>query len=556
VGSWSPGSLGGSFFGEGSGGGGSPSPGKEASEAELKVRAIAADMGAESEARRDAQQRRAVGELMFYASKGDVSRCRRLVEQFGLDLADCIDYDRRTPLHVAAAEGCVGVTEWLLEAGADVNAADRAGSTPLNDALLGDCKVCAQIIAAAGGKVSEAGRLVYFRNSSYADLAAGGGASGVPGRGGAGGGGSANILGLANDWEMDRREVTVKQRLGEGQFGIVNCGEWRGTPVAVKTFKGSDLITEGEITQELSMLQGLHHPHVIQFIGACTKVTPYFLVTELALGGSLADVFNMRVQPGVKRCLVIALHAARGMAYLHGRKPHPVIHRDLKPANIMVCGHVDDTCTRKDLVFRHGVVKVADFGLSRSLQGGDDEELHPGQTAATAPLAGAGSPSYEMTGETGSYRYMAPEVFKHQRYGHKVDIFAYGVIIFQLFEKRVPFEGLAPEAMARMVAEKNLRPAFAKPPRKTRGSMMAQTPAAVRQLIQECWHPQPERRPEFSEICKRLEAVIAGTTKKKPEPGGAGLGAGGAAGGTSGGSATSTLAAFLGSLGFNKTPSR
>jgi serine/threonine protein kinase len=355
---------------------------------------------------------------------------------------------------------------------------------------------------------------------------------------------------------MDRREVTVKQRLGEGQFGIVNCGEWRGTPVAVKTFKGSDLITEGEITQELSMLQGLHHPHVIQFIGACTKVTPYFLVTELALGGSLADVFNMRVQPGVKRCLVIALHAARGMAYLHGRKPHPVIHRDLKPANIMVCGHVDDTCTRKDLVFRHGVVKVADFGLSRSLQGGDDEELHPGQTAATAPLAGAGSPSYEMTGETGSYRYMAPEVFKHQRYGHKVDIFAYGVIIFQLFEKRVPFEGLAPEAMARMVAEKNLRPAFAKHPRKTRGSMMAQTPAAVRQLIQECWHPQPERRPEFSEICKRLEAVIAGTTKKKPEPGGAGPGAGRAAGGTSGGSATSTLAAFLGSLGFNKTPSR
>ena len=87
--------------------------------------------------------------------------------------------------------------------------------------------------------------------------------------------------------------------------------------------------------------------------------------------------------------------------------------------------------------------------------------LHPGQTAATAPLAGAGSPSYEMTGETGSYRYMAPEVFKHQRYGHKVDIFAYGVIIFQLFEKRVPFEGLAPEAMARMVAEKNLRPACA-----------------------------------------------------------------------------------------------
>jgi len=528
------------------------------------VRAIAADMGAESEARREAQRRRAIGELLFYASKGDVARCKRLVEQFGLDVADrtLFDYDRRTPLHLAAAEGCVGVTEWLLEAGADVNAADRAGSTPLNDALLGDCKVCAQIIAAAGGKVSEAGRLVYFRNSSYADLAAGSGASGASGPGGAGGGGAgggANILGLANDWEMDRCEVTVQQRLGEGQFGVVSRGEWRGTPVAVKTFKGSDHIAVGEITQELSMLQGLHHPHVIQFIGACTKATPYFIATELALGGSLADVFNMRIQPGVKRCLVIALHAARGMAYLHGRKPHPVIHRDLKPANIMICGHVDETCTRKDLVLRHGVVKVADFGLSRSLQGADEElpGQAPGGPPGQAP-AGPVSPSYEMTGETGSYRYMAPEVFKHQRYNHKVDIFAYGVIIFQLFEKRVPFEGLAPEAVARMVSEKNLRPAFVDP-RRTRASSMAQTPAAVRQIIQECWHPQPERRPEFFEICRRLEAVIAGMTKhpkKKPEPGDAGPGAGGAAGGTPGGSAASTLASFFGSLVFNKTPSR
>ena len=255
----------------------------------------------------------------------------------------------------------------------------------------------------------------------------------------------------------------------------------------------------------------------------------------------------------------MALHTARGMAYLHGRKPHPVIHRDLKPANIMICGHIQDGGTTKDLIFKHGVVKVTDFGLSRSLQGFDDEDY--AQLEPTCMPHGASpvaSPSYEMTGETGSYRYMAPEVFKHQRYGHKVDIFAYGVIIFQLFEKRVPFEGLAPEAVARMVSEKNLRPAFVDP-RRTRASSMAQTPAAVRQIIQECWHPQPERRPEFFEICRRLEAVIAGMTKhpkKKPEPGDAGPGAGGAAGGTPGGSAASTLASFFGSLVFNKTPSR
>lgn len=501
---------------------------------DLRVRAIAADMGMKSDARRAAQKRRAVGEIMFHACKGDVGRCKRLMQQYRIEISECIDYDRRTPMHVAAAEGCVGVTEWLLEIGADVNASDRAGSTPLNEALHGGNKVCAQLIAASGGKVNEAGRLVVFRNSSHADLGQQTTSSNAS---------QSNFLSLSNEWEMDRREVAIQQRLGEGQYGVVSRGDWRGTPVAVKAFKGSDHITEGEFQQEVSLVQGLHHPHVVQFIGACTKETPYLIVTELALGGSLADVFNMRVQPGIKRCLAIALHTARGMSYLHGRKPHPVIHRDLKPANIMICGHIEDGGTANDLIFKHGVVKVTDFGLSRSLQGFDDEDcaqLEPMSVPHGASCLA--SPSYEMTGETGSYRYMAPEVFKHQRYGHKVDIFAYGVIMFQLFEKRTPFEGITPVAVARMVAEKNLRPAFPDP-RKTSGSGMSQTPLAMQRLIQECWHPLPERRPEFAEICSRLEAVIADlkSAKEKKKKGDAGD--------------TGTLANFFGSLGF-RTPSR
>ena len=199
--------------------------------ADLRVRAIAADMGMKSEARRAAQKRRAVGEIMFHACKGDVGRCKRLMQQYRIDISECIDYDRRTPMHVAAAEGCVGVTEWLLEIGADVNASDRAGSTPLNEALHGDNKVCAQLIAASGGKVNEAGRLVYFRNSSHADLAKQTTSSSTRGQ--------SNFLSLSNEWEMDRREVTIQQRLGEGQYGVVSRGDWRGTPVAVKAFKGS-----------------------------------------------------------------------------------------------------------------------------------------------------------------------------------------------------------------------------------------------------------------------------------------------------------------------------
>lgn len=127
----------------------------------------------------------------------------------------------------------------------------------------------------------------------------------------------------------------------------------------------------------------------VQFLGACTKKEPYILVTELMTGGSLADAFKLPEAFPMRRALEVALDAARGLAYLHNRQPTPVIHRDLKPGNLMLSGSMyQDT---KQIVFNSGTVKIADFGLSKTLPTNRhvDFELND---------------RFKLTGETGAPR--------------------------------------------------------------------------------------------------------------------------------------------------------
>lgn len=71
----------------------------------------------------------------------------------------CCDYDKRTPLHLAASEGCYKVTEWLLSQGASVNAVDRFRRTPLEEAVRGDFAEVAKLLIDKGAKIQEGGKV-------------------------------------------------------------------------------------------------------------------------------------------------------------------------------------------------------------------------------------------------------------------------------------------------------------------------------------------------------------------------------------------------------------
>lgn len=209
------------------------------------------------------------------------------------------------------------------------------------------------------------------------------------------------------EWEIGMEELNLQKKIGHGSFGCVRLATWRGTEVAAKVLydKSIDL---HEFYTEMIILTRLHHPNILQVLGCSTAQVPYVLVLEHMANGSLLPYVHSK---GAKKgCLTahqiigIVKDMAKGLAYLHNRHPYAIIHRDLKPSNILLT-----------LSFR---AKIADFGIS-SIQTVVEE-------------------FYKMTGETGTYRYMAPEVLRSEKYNCKVDIWSYGMLIYALFV-REPF---------------------------------------------------------------------------------------------------------------------
>ncbi|RXH94335.1 hypothetical protein DVH24_024019 [Malus domestica] len=144
--------------------------------------------------------------------------------------------------------------------------------------------------------------------------------------------------------------------------------------------------------------------HEVELMSLLQDEGCVFMVLEFCDGGNLAAYIRRhgRVEEHIAKRFMQQLGAA--LKILHS---HHIIHRDLKPENILLSGTQDDV-----------VLKVADFGLSRS--------LHPGDYAETV---------------CGSPLYMAPEVLQFERYDGKVDMWSVGVILFELLNGRPPFPG-------------------------------------------------------------------------------------------------------------------
>lgn len=227
-----------------------------------------------------------------------------------------------------------------------------------------------------------------------------------------------------------------------------------------------------DFTQEIYILRKIRHKNVVQFIGACTRPPNLCIVTEYMPRGSLYDYLHK--QKGTFKLpslLKVAIDVSKGMNYLHKNK---ILHRDLKAANL--------------LMDENEVVKVADFGVARV----QDQ-------------------SGVMTAETGTYRWMAPEVIEHKPYNHKADIFSFGVVLWELLTGKLPYDHLSPLQAAVGVVQQGLRP-----------TIPTHTHPKLAELIERCWQHDPSLRPEFSELteillrlAKRVKGEKVGRRKKK-----------------------------------------
>lgn len=257
--------------------------------------------------------------------------------------------------------------------------------------------------------------------------------------------------------------------IGRGFFGEVYRGVWRGATVAVKLIYRTSFNDQSAVEmfeKEVKLLSQLRFPHVIQFLAAGSsgegEQATHFIITQYMDNGNLSsyvkDHFHeLSVKPALRT--KIFTDVCRGMVYLHGFKPRPIIHRDLCPQNILLDKHLDAV--------------VADFGISRFL----DE---------------AGT---KMTQTIGQWAYAAPELFRGETYNEKVDVYSYGVILNEVFTGISPTAGMDVMRFVNKVAYENHRPSTA-----------IDTPAFFVDLISDCWKPLASERPTFAEILKRLIA--------------------------------------------------
>lgn len=378
----------------------------------------------------------------------------------------------------------------------------------------------------------------------------------------------------SEDWEISTSDIMLQQQIGVGSFGHIYLALWRGTPVAVKKIGISTPVREsfvggtnkvpessgrgeaaedvpvGELREEIVLMSHLHHPNILQFLGAITGSTDVCMVVMELGEYSLAQRFKAKPPLEFDEALIAMLHIGRGLSYLHNHRPNPIIHRDLKPSNVLATS-------------QGGTWKVCDFGLSKLLPVRAPRAVRPPRARdrpaaarrfesaracsrsscahvawrrraqASSPDDGESPPQqtepYNMTGETGaaacahaaararsaryavralralanpariplvraagSYMYMAPEVFRHDQYSLSVDVYAWAMIAYQSFEHVPPFPYMRPMEVAQMAMSG------------TRPPDPAKVPPLLGELVVAGWAHDPARRPTFKAIVEAL----------------------------------------------------
>ncbi|XP_074590738.1 serine/threonine/tyrosine-protein kinase HT1-like [Curcuma longa] len=268
--------------------------------------------------------------------------------------------------------------------------------------------------------------------------------------------------GKREEWMADLSQLFLGNKFASGSNSRIYRGIYKQRAVAVKLVRIPErdeqkkAILEKQFNSEVAFLSRLYHPNIVQFIAACRKPPVYCIITEYMSQGTLRMYLHKK-EPyslSTETILRLALDISRGMQYLHSQG---VIHRDLKSHNLLLNDEMR--------------VKVADFGTS-CLE----------------------TQCRESKGNMGTYRWMAPEMIKEKPYTKKVDVYSFGIVLWELTTALVPYQGMTPVQAAYAASEKNLRP-----------PLSTSCSPVLNNLIKRCWSANPSKRPDFSYVVSLLE---------------------------------------------------
>ncbi|KAL8163959.1 UNVERIFIED_CONTAM: hypothetical protein K2H54_041943 [Gekko kuhli] len=252
-------------------------------------------------------------------------------------------------------------------------------------------------------------------------------------------------------WEVPFEEIMDLQWVGSGAQGAVFLGRFHGEEVAVKKVRD---LKETDIKH----LRKLKHPNIITFKGVCTQAPCYCIIMEFCAQGQLYEV--LRAGRKVTPSLLVdwSMGIAGGMNYLH---LHKIIHRDLKSPNMLIT--YDD------------VVKISDFGTSKELSDKSTKMSFAGTVA-----------------------WMAPEVIRNEPVSEKVDIWSFGVVLWELLTGEIPYKDVDSSAIIWGVGSNSLHL-----------PVPTSCPDGFKILLRQCWNSKPRNRPSFRQILLHLDIASA-----------------------------------------------
>ncbi len=228
--------------------------------------------------------------------------------------------------------------------------------------------------------------------------------------------------------------------------------------------------------REIRLAAKLSHPNIVELIHVGDDPELLFIAMELLSGEDLSIRIKQRGRSPEAQAAEVAIDICKALAYAHELG---VVHRDIKPANVMMCSGFD-----------RDVVKLLDFGIAKLLEG-----------SSAHTVAGGPRSAITIAGDlVGTPRYMAPEQGRADKVDHRTDLYALGVVLYELVTGVVPFNGETPlQIVARHVHD----------PPKPPSQLIRDLNPELERIILALLEKQPENRPQSAgEVRAQLEAIL------------------------------------------------
>lgn len=276
-------------------------------------------------------------------------------------------------------------------------------------------------------------------------------------------------------WRIKPSDIRLGKKLGAGAFGVVWKGKWHDNIVAIKQLKLEHSTTGGdaahakamaEFANEIGRMASMQpHENLVLLYGVTTLENgDIAAVVEYCAHGACVDaLYGAKARTWTDDELIRVAHgAASGIAHLHRLG---IIHRDIAARNVLLT--VND------------VAKVADFGMSRAMDEGNTYYEQP------------------TVQKVGPLKWMAPEQMERQVYSKASDVFSFGVLLFEIFAREVPWSGVNNIMACQKVLNGE------------RMKLSKRLPRSMRRLMLGCWAQQPKDRPRMSSVQKEIADLLA-----------------------------------------------